>query len=70
MTTDNRNEGDGCFIYRGEGRGCLPRDVTRVKVHQSIKAIKDKAFCQCSKLTIVNLGKGLEEIESVHFGHA
>jgi hypothetical protein len=30
--------------------------------HPCVKAIEDEAFIECSELTVVNLGEGLEEI--------
>jgi hypothetical protein len=50
------------FIYTRQARADIPRDVIRVRVHPSVRAIKDNAFDGCSQLMIVILGKGLEEI--------
>jgi hypothetical protein len=46
----------------------VPRDVTRVIVHPSVKEIKDCAFYCCTQLTTVSGGKGLEEIGEGAFG--
>jgi hypothetical protein len=48
--------GDIDVIYGGEETRKIPRDVTHVRVHSSIKAIKSQAFLRCSQLSIVNLG--------------
>ena len=50
------------FIYTGQGKEDIPRDVTHVKVDPSVKAIRFQAFRGCSRLRTVNLGKALEEI--------
>ena len=56
MTSDN---GDVVGVFE---EGCdVPRDVTRVSVHPTIRAIVDSAFHGCSDLSVVTLGKGLEE---------
>jgi hypothetical protein len=52
----------GGTSYKRELNGDIPRDVTHVKVHPSVKAIKDRAFSSCSQLKIVNFGERLEEI--------
>ena len=51
------------FIYIGRGGLDIPRDVTHVRVHPSVKGIKDEAFSHCCPmLTHVDLGDGFEEI--------
>ena len=40
----------------------IPMDVTHVRIHSSVMAIKDHAFCKCEQLVIVILNDGLEEI--------
>ena len=50
------------FIYHGQRREDIPRDVARVKVHSSIKKIPMETFKECSQLTNVDLPEGLEEI--------
>jgi hypothetical protein len=66
--TGNRYEGE-YFMYNGEecGSGAVPRGVTCVKVHPSVKAIKEAAFMQCLHLTTVDLGDELEEIVGFAF---
>jgi hypothetical protein len=58
------NAGDqgAYFIYTGQDRYHIPRDVIPVRVHPSIRVIKDNAFEGCRQLTIADLGKGVEEI--------
>jgi hypothetical protein len=52
MIADDGNEGGGLHImYRGEEIGDISRDVIRVIVHPSVKAIEDMAFRGCSQLT-------------------
>jgi hypothetical protein len=50
---------DVFFIYTGQERRDNPRDVTRVKVHPSVTAIKDDTFHDFSQLMYVHLGEGL-----------
>jgi hypothetical protein len=59
--TDDWNEGE-YFIYKGEEIDDIPRDVTHVIIHPSVRAIRGSAFKCCSNLSIVNFGEGLEEI--------
>jgi hypothetical protein len=42
----------------------VPRDVAIVKVHPSVKVIKEYAFCYNRQLTTVCGGEALEEIGS------
>ncbi len=48
--------------YAGEDHDDIPRDVIRVNVQPSVKAIREKTFRVCIQLMIENLGEGLEEI--------
>ena len=57
FTTD-----DDVFVYTGEVGAAVPRDVVRVRVDSSVTSIPDEAFCQCKKLTEVELCEGLVEI--------
>jgi hypothetical protein len=50
------------FVYSGQVGEKIPRDVTHVEVHSSVKVIPEVAFAHCSRLTNVELPKGLEEI--------
>ncbi len=58
----NADDEGAYFIYTGQERADIPQDVIRIRVHPSIRVIKDNAFEGCRQLTIVILGKGLEEI--------
>ena len=49
------------FVYMGQG-SVVPRDVTRVRVHPSVRIIAARAFEGCHELVEVELFKGLEEI--------
>ena len=56
------------FIYYGRWGEIIPWDVTHVKIHSSVRAIKDgtmykRIYC----LAIVNLNDGLEQIGSHAF---
>ncbi len=50
------------FVYYWWEDESIPRDVTHVIVHLSIRAIKDYAFYCCMQLVIVILNKELEKI--------
>ena len=64
------------FVYAGQEGEIVPRDVTSVKVHPTVKVIKARAFYRCSLKTVilnddqgesyglitVTLHDGLEEI--------
>jgi hypothetical protein len=50
------------FLYTGQCGGDILRDVTHVRVHPSVRAIKNWAFNECRQLSPVILGNGLEEI--------
>jgi len=53
---------EGYFVYHGREDEVVPRDVIRVRVHPSVKVIKEKAFYEREQLTTVILNHGLEEI--------
>jgi hypothetical protein len=53
------------IVYSGQGS--IPRDVTRVKVHPSVKVIHPRGFYRCSELTNVELPEGLKEIGEYAF---
>jgi hypothetical protein len=51
------------FVYYGwMERGDVPEDVTHVRIHSSVRRIKDKAFSESWDLRIVILNEELEEI--------
>jgi hypothetical protein len=52
------------FVYTGQSREDIPPDVIRVRVHPSIRRIKDFTFPACLQ---VDLGEGLEEIGKLAF---
>ncbi len=67
-----RDAGDegAYFIYTGQVRQNITRDVIRVRVHPYERRIRDWAFHECSQLAIVDLGKGgLEEIGTRAFSN-
>jgi hypothetical protein len=50
------------FLYTGHENLYIPRDVTHVRVHPSVKKIKAQAFQGCTWLRTAILNDGLEEI--------
>ncbi len=50
------------FVYYWQEDESILRDVTHVKVHLSVRTIKDYAFYCCMQLVIVILNKELEKI--------
>jgi hypothetical protein len=50
------------YLYTGQDASDIQRDVINVRVHLSVKAIKDRAFKYCEQLTTVILNDGLEQI--------
>jgi hypothetical protein len=57
------NEGED-FIYTGQESRDIPWDVTRVRGHRSVRAIKAEAFRSHTQLTHVYLGD-CEELEEI-----
>ncbi len=51
------------FIYTGQSREDIPRNVTHVNVDPTVKEIDWKAFEGCSQLRSVELCEGLESID-------
>ena len=49
-------------MYTGQDEVNIPRDVTNVIFHPSVKAVKERAFSERLDWTSVNLDEGLEEI--------
>jgi hypothetical protein len=60
-------EGHEFYVYYGWEDETILHDVTHVRIYLSIKAIKKRAFMFCSKLLIVILNDGLNEIEELAF---
>jgi BspA type Leucine rich repeat region (6 copies) len=58
---------DEPFLYTGQSRDDIPRNVTHVKVDPSVKVIGMRAFSECSQLRNVDLNEGLEQIEAGAF---
>jgi hypothetical protein len=58
--------GNGVFIYMGGGQ-VVPRDVTHVRVHKSVKIIRACAFRWCRKLASIEIHDGVEIIEGWAF---
>ena len=51
------------FIYYEQmEEGDVPRDVTHVRIHSSVRAIEEEAFNRHEQLRIVILNEELEEI--------
>jgi hypothetical protein len=53
------------FVYHErmeDGDGDVPHDVTHVRIHSSVRAIKENLFGGCEQLRIVILNEELEEI--------
>jgi len=50
------------FLYTGQAWSAIPRNVTGVRVHPSVKIIGDRAFSDCDRLAEVELREGLEGI--------
>ena len=60
---------DDWYIYYGRNGEIVPEDVVRVRIHTSVRAIKDEAFYNRWQLTTVILNDGLEEIGERAFTH-
>ncbi len=59
---------EDCFVYHGREGEIVPKDVTGIVVHPSVKVIKKKAFQYRYKLTTVILNDRLKEIGEDAFG--
>ena len=57
---------DDVFIYTG-GDQEVPRDVTHVRVHKSVKIITRRAFMHCRNLVSIEMHDGVEMIEEEAF---
>ena len=58
---------DVWFIYRGQPKSEIPRDITRLRIDPSVKVIGRWAFSACRQLAEVELCDGLERIEEHAF---
>jgi hypothetical protein len=56
-----------CVYYGWMENEHVPNDVTHVRIHSSIRAIKKVAFGDCMQLRIVILNEELEEIDEWTF---
>ncbi len=63
---DNNGNNDDVFVYMG-GDQEVPRDVTHVRVHKSVKIIRARAFRNCRNLVSVEMHDGVEIIEEAAF---
>src|SRR5210317_167753 len=54
------------FVYMG-GHQRVPRDVTHVRVHESVKIINRRAFYYCQNLVSIEMHDGVEIIEEEAF---
>ena len=65
-----RNDGEDIItIYTGQECFFIPLNVTRVRVKHSVRAIKEWAFHDCTRLTHVHLAdcEGLKKIKNKAF---
>ena len=65
---DHADDGNNVFIYMG-GNQRVPRDVTHVRVHKSVKIIRQSAFLNCGNLVSVEMHDDVEIIEKYAFGN-
>jgi len=63
---DNDDDDDDVFVYMG-GDQEVPLNITYVRVHQSVKIIRRRAFYFCSNLVTVEMHDGVEIIEEEAF---
>ena len=66
---DHADDGGGnndVFVYMG-GDQRVPRDVTHVRVHKSVKIIREYAFRNCINLVSIEMHDGVEIIEQLAF---
>ena len=57
---------DGVFVYMG-GNQRVPRNVTHVRIHKSVKIITRRAFMHCQYLESIEMHNGVEIIEDQAF---
>ena len=60
------DDGDDVFVYMG-GDQRVPRDVTHIRIHKSVKIISREAFLNCRKLVTIEMHDGVEIIEKWAF---
>ncbi len=65
---EDGNNNDDVFIYMG-GDQEVPRNVTHVRVHKSVKIIRQRAFYWCRQLVSVEMHDGVEIIEQQAFSN-
>ena len=65
---DGGNDND-VFVYMG-GNQEVPRHVTHVRIHKSVKIISREAFYRCRNLLSVEMHDGVEIIEEYAFQSA
>jgi BMFP domain-containing protein YqiC len=65
---DHADDGDDVFVYMG-GDQRVPRDVTHIRVHKSVKTIRQSAFRNCGNLVSIEMHDGVEIIEKYAFGN-
>ncbi len=59
---DDDGDNNNAFVYLG-GDQRVPRDVTHIRVHKSVKIIPASAFRNCRNLVSIELHDGVEIIE-------
>jgi hypothetical protein len=66
---DHADDGvaEDVFVYMG-GDQVVPRDVTHVRIHKSVKIITRRAFRNCTNLVSIEMHDGVEIIEEEAFG--
>jgi hypothetical protein len=64
---DHAEDGDDdeVFVYMG-GDQAVPRDVTHVRIHKSVKIITRRAFMNCRKLVSIEMHDGVELLKVLH----
>ena len=63
---DHAEGGNNVFVYMG-GNQRVPRNVTHVRVHKSVKIIRRRAFDDCIYLVSIEMHDGVEIIEPYAF---
>jgi hypothetical protein len=66
MADNNGGDNNSAFVYMG-GNQRVPEDVTHVRVHESVKIIRSKAFRCCYNLVSIEMHDGVEIIEEEAF---